>query len=151
MSNWKQEMRCAILNENSREFNDILNRLAVQRELKTINEWKQGEAPFHSAAERGFDSFLVQLINWGVKVNSCWVHDGDKSTALHWAVDGNKISTVKILIQNGADQNMKGTLGRNLGLIIICHVNKSYLSFLRLLFWHFYGLCKAKRKFRCSF
>ena len=53
---------------------------------------------------------LTKLLEAGAKVNAYRYSDNReyKSTALHLAALNNNISCVKLLIKNGADENMKG-------------------------------------------
>ena len=57
-----------------------------------------------------FDEMLIKLLEAGAKVNAyCYWNDRDwKCTALHLAALSNKTFCVKVLIRNGADENMKG-------------------------------------------
>ncbi len=117
MSNWKKELWNAVDDNNISAFDSILSRSDVKSQIKDIDEWKSCEDPLHQAAARGYDEMLTKLINFGAKVNAYSYFDTDKNTALHWAAFQNKTSCVKILIGNGADQNMHGQCKTCLAII----------------------------------
>ena len=98
MSNWP-------VYDNISDFYHILSRSDVKSQMRRYKD------PLHQAAAFGRDELLTQLLEAGAKVNAYCYHSKNrkwKSTALHWAAFYNKISCVKILIKNGADQNMHG-------------------------------------------
>ena len=107
---WRKELQNAIIANNIDNFDHILSRSVVKSEIKEINEWQSRFDPFHSAAQLGRDQMLTKLLESGAKVNaySYWNDRDWKSTALHWAALNNKIFCVKLLIKNGADDNMQG-------------------------------------------
>ena len=110
MSDWQKELKHAVWKNNKYDFNDILRRPDVKSEIREINEWKWHKDPLHKAAEKGRDQMLTKLLEAGAKVNAYSYSDNRKYkyTALHWAALNNMISTVKLLIRNGADENMEG-------------------------------------------
>lgn len=112
MSNWKKELHDAVANNNEHQLDLILLRPAVQSEIIDINEWQNNEDPLHEAAHKGYDSMLIKMIHCGANIDSLWIYNADKCTALHWAVFSNNISAVKILIQYGANEDLIGTNGK---------------------------------------
>ena len=55
---------------------------------------------------------LNKLLQAGAKVNAyCYYKRQYKWTALHFAVLNNNIGCVKLLVRNGADENIQGKRG----------------------------------------
>lgn len=119
MSNWKSELVKIIeaSNGNESELSEKVSKILtldhVQNELKNINQWKVEEAVVHCTAQLGLDTILTKLLDAGANPNA-FVLDLDedgKFTPIFSAVLGNRMSTVKILIQYGADEYLESKLG----------------------------------------
>ena len=110
MSNWRKELYNAVCQYKIDKFDSILSRSDVKSQIKIIDEWKSGEDPLHHAAQRGYYKELTKLLKAGAKVNAYSYTDDRKrkSTALLRAAFQKRMSCIKILIKNGADQNMHG-------------------------------------------
>ena len=75
-------------------------------------EWTAaGGYPLQEAAGLGRDDMVRVLVVKGIDVNSYSVDRGNRWTALHWAAQGNHVSTIKILLQLGADKTALGSWG----------------------------------------
>ena len=92
-----------LLENNSDEENQIL--------LETMQWTSPDECPLHAAAALGLDDMVRLLIAAGIDINSYSVNKstGTRWSALHWAVYYNRVSTVKLLVELGADINARGT------------------------------------------
>jgi len=61
-----------------------------------------GETPLQAAAFRGVQPIIDLLLRHGAALK---VKGFGGATALHWAVDGQQVETVKLFIDKGADVN----------------------------------------------
>jgi ankyrin repeat protein len=67
--------------------------------------------PLHAAARSGYNGLVRELVSAGINVNSVKeFSNGDAATALHWAVYGQQLKTVKLLLELGADESVVGTI-----------------------------------------
>ena len=127
MSNWKSELGQSIWYNNESEFDQILSRPQVQREISSVKEWKRYQDPVNCAAYCGRNSMLEKLLKAGADPN-CYRLDvnDDKWTPIHNAISCNRIEAVKILLKYGANENLVGNTSKSIHMIInisICKIS----------------------------
>ena len=111
MSNWKKSMTKSIESNDEACFISILSETKVQTELKTTSQWKKKAAPVHKAATKASNAMLIALLNAGADPNAyVSVRSGDRFTPLHAAVWANRMESVKVLVNKGADVKLRGSL-----------------------------------------
>jgi hypothetical protein len=78
--------------------------------------WKNESPLFWAVVEGNRDDMVKVFVAAGCRPNSYIEHDGgDRYTALHFAAVGNHVSTVKLLLELGADATLEGVFGFNSG------------------------------------
>lgn len=77
--------------------------------LEAVNEC--GSSELHLAALTGYDHIVTFLLMEGAQINQ---QNNRRSTPLHAAVTGNSLSTVQLLLGNGAVVDMEGLAGHRL-------------------------------------
>lgn len=109
MSNWKQELRFAILDNKESKFTSILNRPEVKAELPKVKQWDWKESPIHAAAFHGRYSMLRKLLENGADPNAYKIYDERNNILpIHSAVLEDQIDCVEILVLFGANEKLEG-------------------------------------------
>ena len=67
--------------------------------------------PLHESAYRGYTDIILELVKAGAQINSYWKSDVYYSTPLHWALYNDKKEVVRVLLENGADPDIRGYNG----------------------------------------
>jgi len=98
--------------ENAMMMAALNNDVAIVKLLieKGAEVNKKGWAPLHYAAANGNDDVVQILIDHSAYVDAGSPND---TTPLMMAARGNHISTIKLLLDNGADLNVKNQIGMN--------------------------------------
>lgn len=92
----------------------------AQGNLTEVATKEQMQRGFFWASEYGRNSVLEFLLMRGVPVNA----DAGGQAALHWAVIGGSVETVRLLLSHGADLEMKNAYGGSaLGQALWCVVH----------------------------
>ena len=114
MSSWENELYNSVHFNNLATFKDILSREEVQKNGNLEREgWVYGSAPLHLAAYYGRDEMVQLLVDAGVKINSySRMQNRINCTALHYAAYNNNKSTLKLLLELGADRTLEGHFGK---------------------------------------
>eukprot|EP00095_Tigriopus_kingsejongensis_P010190 maker-scaffold105_size367834-snap-gene-2.31 protein:Tk10190 transcript:maker-scaffold105_size367834-snap-gene-2.31-mRNA-1 annotation:"ankyrin repeat protein" len=116
---WQKLMWNAVSQNEIGEIQRLIHEHKVTDELRTLRIWRNEEAPIHLAAYCGYNDILTLFLDHGVDVDSYNVYsDGYKVTCLHFAIYRNKVSTVKLLMERGADPSLVGVWGSTRGSAI---------------------------------
>ncbi|CAG9761215.1 unnamed protein product [Ceutorhynchus assimilis] len=98
-------MACST-NPNFRSV-ELLLKLGANIETKD----KNGHTPLHLAScSLGGNAVIIKLLAHGSNINA---QDNDGQTPLHRAILGNNQQGIKILLENGADRNLKNNSNQN--------------------------------------
>ena len=108
--NWQRELWKSVENNESdiSTFRALLSRPDIKNELSTVSTWDSFADPLHWAARLGKLDKLKALLEARVQVNSFYFANGYKYTALHEAVFCDKMDSLRLLIQHGADPTIRG-------------------------------------------
>ncbi len=133
MSNWKNALYWAVLNNDFSKFTSILSLDEVKSELSIVKEWEPFEDPIHQAAFNGRCFMLMKLLENGADPNAYLVHDnGDKILPIHWAVFNTKLSSVELLTQFGADEELEGEYYGRFSVIIKVKLWRFFFCFIQM-------------------
>ena len=114
MSSWVESLHRTVIEDRLPTFRRYLRKASGSDEglrLQDIKEWSLDEGcPLQAAARLGRNEMVRLLVAAGIDVNSYSVDKirGSRYTALHCAAIGNEVSTVKILLELGADPELLG-------------------------------------------
>lgn len=102
--------------ELAKRISKLLAKDDVRNELRRINEWKYDEGIVHDIVAFGCDVILEKLLDAGANPNAFVVgknKNGEdvKVPPIFYAILKNKMPSLKLLIQYGADENMKAVRG----------------------------------------
>ena len=114
MSSWVESLHRTVIEDRLPTFRRHLRKASGSDEglrLQDIKEWSLDEGcPLQAAARLGRNEMVRLLVAAGIDVNSYSVDEirGSRYTALHCAAVANEVSTVKILLELGADPELLG-------------------------------------------
>ena len=131
ISSWIGKLHQAVLENHFPTLRRLLKEVKGGDEdwrLEGIMEWSlQGGCPLHLAAHLGRDGMVKLLVAAGIDVNSYFVGEtagGFRYTALHYAAAANSVSTVKILLELGANPTLEGCSHYNKGTALTFAIRK---------------------------
>ena len=114
-SSWIRKLHQAVMEDHLPSLRRHLKKVSGddvhQQRLQDIQEWSLDRGcPLQAAAHLGYNEMVRLLVAAGIDVNSYSVDKlrGSRYTALHCAAVANEVSTVKILLELGADPELLG-------------------------------------------
>ena len=118
MSSWIRKLHQAVMEDHLPSLRRHLKKVSGsgdgvhQQRLQDIQEWSLDRGcPLQAAAHLGYNEMVRLLVAAGIDVNSYSVDKmirGSRYTALHCAAVADEVSTVKILLELGADPELLG-------------------------------------------
>jgi ankyrin repeat protein len=111
---WEEELHLAVRDNAPEKVLDILSREEVRRNGDLgREEWQGPMSPLQFAAFWGDTKIVQLLVEGGVNVNSFvkFRESNNRCTALHWAIYKDRPSMVQLLLDLGADPELKGKRG----------------------------------------
>ena len=96
------------LHESLKGFGNEKTALALAEHADVNVRNKEGQAPLHLAAERGYVRVIELLIERGADVDA---RDNGGNTLLHYAARGCKAAAAKLLLKRGANPTAKNANG----------------------------------------
>ncbi len=120
---WKTDLWISIYLNRMTDFETILNQHLT--EIKNMTKWFQFQDPVHQAASWGRHAMLKRLLESGADPNAPMENQGLLSMPIHWAVRGNEVEAVEILVGYGADPELIGKYGEYLYIGLVFMVRNS--------------------------
>ena len=107
-TSWKEDLYISVYSNDTSNFNQLLSKPKVLREIKEVDEWRHSESPIDIAIALGRNGMLTMMLNAGANPNAILRSQGFEFRPLHKAVFWDNLFAIDLLIRHGADENFVG-------------------------------------------